>query len=123
MNEKCKYGNLLVDDPFSVLGTAKVKFDEKGVWADIAITSEPAKDALMHQSEGELTIEEKPLKLGFMINRVKKDERQKTIVKGDLRAIDISEVGMHDIEYVSFYGKENDDAGSVQNLPESKPAL
>lgn len=103
-------GNFLVDDPFSVLGTAKVKFDEKGVWADIAITSEPAKDALMHQSEGELTIEEKPLKLGFMINRAKKDEQQKTIVKGNLRAIDISEVGMHDIEYVSFYGKENDDA-------------
>lgn len=116
-------GNFLVDDPFSVLGTAKVKFDEKGAWADIVIISEPAKDAIMHQSEGKLTIEEKPLKLGFMINRVKKDEQQKTIVRGDLRAIDISEVGIHDIEYVSFYRKENGDAGSVQNLPESEPAL
>lgn len=103
-------GNFLVDDPFSVLGTAKVKFDEKGAWADIAITSEPAKAALMRQSEGMLTIEEKPLKLGFMIDRAEKDEQQKTIVEGHLRAIDISEVGMNDIEYVSFYGKENNHA-------------
>lgn len=116
-------GNFLVDDMLGVLGTAKVKFDEKGAWADIVIVSEPAKDALMHQSEGMLTVEEKPLKLGFMINRVKKDEQQKTIVKGSLRAIDISEVGIHDIEYVGFYGKENDDAGSVQNLPEPEHAL
>lgn len=100
-------GSFLVDDPFSVLGTAKVKYDEKGVLADIVIVSEPAKDALIHQSEGMLTIEEKPLKLGFMINRVKKDERQKTIVEGCLRAIDISDIGIYNIEYVGHNGKED----------------
>lgn len=106
-------GRFLVDDPFSVLGTAKVKYDEKGVRADIVIVSEPAKDALIHQSEGMLTIEEKPLKLGFMINRVKKDERQKTITEGCLRAIDISDIGIHDIEYVSTNGKEKEDGSAT----------
>lgn len=104
-------GNFHVDDPFSVLGTAKVKYDEKGVWADISVTSEIAKEAL--ESEALLTIEERKLKLGFMINNVCKNEHFKTIAACSLRAIDISDIGIHDIEYVSSNGKEKEDGSAT----------
>lgn len=92
-------GNFFIEDPFSVLGRAKVRFDDEGVWADITIVSEPCKEVLKSD-------EKETLKLGFMFGTVKKNEKEKTIVTGKLRAIDISEVGMHPIEYVSFYGEE-----------------
>ena len=100
-------GRFICDDPFSVLGTAKVKFDEQGAWADISVTSEIAKEAL--ESEALLTIEERKLKLGFMINNVWKNEHFKTIAACNLRAIDISESAIHEIAYYDFCGKGESD--------------
>lgn len=102
-------GNFLIDDPFSVLGTAKVRFDDEGAWADITIVSEPCKEALKSD-------EKESLKLGFMFGTVQKNENEKTIVTGKLRAIDISEVGMHSIEHVSFYGEEDSDDAATENV-------
>lgn len=99
-------GTFCRNDPWSVLGTGKVKFDEKGVWADITVTSESAQEALRADDE-------EKLKLGFMINNVWKNEHFKTIAACSLRAIDIAEIGIHPIEYVSFHGKEKEDGSAT----------
>ena len=104
-------GTFLVSDPWSVLGTGKLKFDENGAWADISLTSEAAKDAVLEESTFE--IEERKLKLGFMINNVQKNEISKTITSCRLTAIDIAECGIHPIEYVSRNGKEQEDGSAT----------
>ena len=107
-------GTFLYDDPWSVIGTCKVKFDENGVWADISLVSEPAEKAVLEEASFE--IEERKLKLGFMANKIKKDEISKTITSCRLNAVDIAECAIHPIEYVRVIGEEeeeNDSNGTV----------
>lgn len=93
-----------LSDPWSVLGTCKVKFDENGVWTDISLVSEPAEKAVLEEATFE--VEERKLKLGFMIGNVKKSEISKTITSCRLRAVDIAECAIHPIEYVRTNGEE-----------------
>lgn len=97
-------GTFLRDDPWSVIGTCKVKFDENGVWTDISLASELAEKAVLE--EATLEVEERKLKLGFMINDVQKNEISKTITSCRLTAVDIAECAIHPIEYVRTDGKE-----------------
>ena len=97
-------GTFLYDDPWSVIGTCKLKFDENGVWADMSLVSEPAKEAVLE--EATLEVEERQLKLGFMGVNVKKSEISKTITSCRLTAVDIAECAIHPIEYVRINGKE-----------------
>lgn len=101
-------GTFLYNDPFSVIGRCKLKFDENGVWTDISLVSEPAKEAVLEETTFE--IEERKLKLGFMINKVKKSEISKTITSCRLTAVDIAECAIHPIEYVRSNAEEDKQA-------------
>lgn len=110
-------GSFLRDDPWSVLGTCRLKFDENGVWTDISLVSEPAKEAVLEEATFE--IEERKLKLGFMINNVQKSEISKTVTSCRLSAVDIAECAIHPIEYVRIVGEEIKN-GTDENLSESE---
>jgi hypothetical protein len=86
--------SFLYDDPFSVIGRGFIKLDDEGVWADITINSEPYAEALLDPEKGE------KFKLGFMVMNKKMDKETGEITKGYLMGIDVSEIGMEEIEYV-----------------------
>lgn len=86
--------SFLYDDPFSVIGRGAIKFDDEGVWADIDISSEPYAEALLDPEKGD------KFKLGFMLMNKKMDKDSGEILKGYLMGIDVSEIGMEEIEYV-----------------------
>lgn len=110
MNYPVTDGTFLYDDPWSVIGTCKVKFDENGVWTDISLVSEPAEKAVLE--EATLEVEERKLKLGFMIGNVKKSEISKTITSCRFKAVDIAECAILPIEYVRIDGEEKKNDGS-----------
>lgn len=86
--------SFLYDDPFSVIGRGSIKLDDEGVWADITISSEPYAEALLDPEKGE------KFKLGFMAMNKKMDKETGEITKGHLMGIDVSEIGMENIEYI-----------------------
>lgn len=86
--------SFLYDDPFSIIGNGVIKLDDEGVWADIDISSEPYAEALLDPEKGE------KFKLGFMVMNKKMDKSTGEITKGYLVGLDVSEIGMEEIEYV-----------------------
>ncbi len=86
--------SFLYRDPLSVIGRGAIKLDDEGVWADITINSEPYAEALLDPEKGE------KFKLGFMVMNKKEDKETGEITKGYLMGIDVSEIGMEEIEYV-----------------------
>lgn len=86
--------SFLYDDPFSIIGRGAIKLDDEGVWADIDISSEPYAEALLDPEKGE------KFKFGFMVMNQKMDKETGEIAKGYLMGIDVSELGMEEIEYV-----------------------
>lgn len=86
--------SFLYDDPLSVIGRGAIKLDDEGVWADITIISEPYAEALLDPEKGE------KFKLGFMVMNQKMDKSTGEITKGYLMGIDVSEIGMEEIEYI-----------------------
>lgn len=67
--------NFLYDDPFSIIGRGAIKLDDEGVWGE-------------------------KFKLGFMVMSKKMDKETGEITKGCLMGIDVSEIGMEEIEYI-----------------------
>lgn len=86
--------SFLYGDPLSVIGHGTIKLDDEGVWADITIISEPYAEALLDPEKGE------KFKLGFMVMNQKMDKETGEITKGYLMCIDVSEIGMEEIEYI-----------------------
>lgn len=82
------------DGIHSVVGHGTIKLDDDGVWADITINSEPYSEALLDPEKGE------KFKLGFMVMNKKEDKSTGEITKGYLMGIDVSEIGMEEIEYI-----------------------
>lgn len=81
-------------DPLSVIGHGTIKLDDEGVWADIDISSEQYAEALLDPEQSE------KFKLGFMVMNQKMDKSTGEITKGYLMGLDVSEVGMEEIEYI-----------------------